>query len=232
MTSPAQGRAEALLADLRRIFGDRLRAVVAYGDSRGDEPVACLALVTTLDAADLEACAHSAPAWQRHGLATPLVLPEGEFRRSLDAFPLEYSEIIRTHARVYGADPFDGLAIAPEDLRRACETQVKSHLLHLREEFIEAGGRPQAVAELVRASAPAFAALLRSVARLQGRGDAAGDEATREGARLAGLPHDIVADVLALEHPGGVGATDPARLFPHYLAAVERLAQFVDSWRG
>jgi hypothetical protein len=231
MTSAATPRAGMLVDDLQTIFGARLRAIVSYGDSRESDSVTCLALVATLDVADLEACARRAQGWHRHGLATPLILPESEFRRSLDAFPLEYSEIIRTHTPVYGADPFDGLAIAPEDLRRACETQVKSHLLHLREEFIETGGRPQAVGELVRESAPAFAALLRSVARLHG-GDAGDrDAATREGARLAALPDGIVGDVLALEHRDRVGSTDPARLFPQYLAALERLAQYVDSWR-
>ena len=70
-------------------------------------------------------------------MATPLIVPADEFRRSLDAFPLEYGEIVRAHARVFGDDPFDGIPLAPEDLRRACETQVKGHLLHLREEFIE-----------------------------------------------------------------------------------------------
>ncbi len=220
-----------LVDDLRTIFGARLRTVVSYGDQREDDRVTCLALVASLDSVDLEACARRVQGWHRHGLATPLVLPESEFRRSLDAFPLEYSEIIRTHAPVYGADPFDGLAIAAEDLRRACETQVKSHLLHLREEFIETGGRPQAVAELVRESAPAFAALLRSVARLHGRDPGDSAAAAREGGRLAGLSEEIVADVLAVAQPTGMGAADPARLFPHYLAAVERLAAFVDSWR-
>ena len=60
------------------------------------------------------------------------------------------------------------VAIAPADLRRACETQIKSHLVHLREAFIESGGKPGAVASLVKASAPAFTALLRNVARLTG----------------------------------------------------------------
>ena len=38
-------------------------------------------------------------------MATPLILPESEFRRSLDAFPLEYGEIIRAHDIVYGERP-------------------------------------------------------------------------------------------------------------------------------
>src|SRR5687768_5837007 len=127
MAATTRTEAETLVADLRRIFGNRLRAVVAYGDQPDEAPLTCLALVTTLDATDLEACARAAHSWPRHGLATPLILPEHEFLRSLDAFPLEYSEIIRTHTHVYGVDPFDGLAISAEDLRRACETQVKSH---------------------------------------------------------------------------------------------------------
>ena len=39
----------------------------------------------------------AAHGWQREGIATPLLLPEAEFRRSLDAFPLEYAEILRAH---------------------------------------------------------------------------------------------------------------------------------------
>jgi len=228
--------AESLAGDLRTVFGERLHAVCVYGaHAEGDGgagPISCLALVASVNAGDLDACARLVPRWHRRGLATPLLLPRYEFVRSLDAFPLEYGEMIRAHARVYGDDPFAGIAIAPEDLRRACETQVKSHLLHLREEYIEAAGRPLAIAELVQASAPAFAALLRNVARLHGA--SAGDRAsvTREGARLAGLPERVVSDVLALEHPSPLTSADPARLFPEYLAAVEQLARFVDAWRA
>lgn len=231
MVTAVSAKAEALLGDLRRIFGERLLSLVTYGDRSDLEPIKCMALVSSLDPVDLEACSRAVNTWHRHGLMTPLILPEQEFRRSLDAFPLEYSEMQRAHAHVYGPDPFDGVAIAPDDLRRACETQVKSHLLHLREEYIEAAGRPQMVADLVRASAAGFAALLRNVAKLHGVTTSDHAEATLAGARLAALPEGIVASVRALEHPEVLAATDPARLFPDYLAAVERLAAFVDSWR-
>src|SRR5207302_8116570 len=125
----------------------------------GDDPVSCLALVASLSAADLDACAREVRAWHSHGLATPLILPAAEFRESLDAFPLEYGEILRAHEHVFGANPFATLTIAGGDLRRACETQVKSHLVHLREAYIDTGGRPHAIADLVRSAAPAFAAL-------------------------------------------------------------------------
>ena len=228
--------AAALVADLRRVFASRLRSLVAYGprvEGVEDADITCLALVDSCAISDLEACAKLAHQWQRQRLAIPLILPDQEFRRSLDAFPLEYAEILRAHAVVFGADPFEQVSIPNEDLRRACETQVKSHLLHLREAFIETAGRPQAIADLVCTSAPAFAALLRNVARLNGGGSSpARGDATREGARAAGLVDSIVADVLALDRPSTIQTTDAARLFPQYLAAVEQLARAVDRWRG
>lgn len=223
-----------LVQDLQRVFAQRLRALVAYGPRvEGDTSAAltCLALVDELTAPDLEGCARCAAGWERAGVAIPLLVPEDEFRRSLDVFPLEYGEILRTHVRVFGDDPFTGLSIAPDDLRRACEAQVKSHLLHLREGFIEARGRPEAVADLVVASAPAFSALLRNVARVTGVTVIDRLEATRQGALAAGLPPGVVHDMLALEQPAGIPTVDPVRIFPEYLAAVEQLAHVVDEWR-
>jgi hypothetical protein len=234
MSSAWRSAVESLVADLRRIFGTRLHSVSVYGahatNGTTSDPIHCLALVASITAHDLSACAHAARGWHKHGLATPLILTGNEFRESLDAFPLEYGEIIHAHTLVTGTDPFAEAAIEPDDLRRACETQVKSHLVHLREAFIEAGGKPHAIADLVAASAPAFMALLRHVARLHEADGADRVHAAQEGARLAGLPEALVGSLLALERPHAMGPTDAARLFPEYLAAVERLASFVDTW--
>jgi hypothetical protein len=248
MSSTWRHTARTVVSDLQHVFADRLRSVVAYGsrvEGAEDAPLTCMALVESCTIADLDGCARLAPHWERREVAIPLILPQEEFRRSLDAFPLEYEEIQRAHDVVFGTNPFDGASISPEDLRRACETQIKSHLVHLREGFIEAAGRPQAVADLVTASAPAFAALLRHVARLARRAHVTAEagaaptgstgtrvEATHEGARAAGLPPGIVADILALERPATVPTADAARLFPGYLGAVEQLARTVDTWRG
>jgi hypothetical protein len=227
--------ADRLVAGLRSVFGDRLRSVVAYGspvEENGGGPLSSLALVTSLAVGDLEACAKMSHGWERERIGTPLLLPEDEFRRSLDAFPLEYGEIQRAHELLFGANPFDGITIERADLRRACETQIKSHLVHLREGFIEAGGTPRAVTKLVTASAPAFGSLLRNIARLNGSETRDRATATRDGARLAQLPESVVTDILSLERPSAMTTTDAARLFPEYLAAVEQLARFVDTWRA
>jgi hypothetical protein len=120
--------------------------------------------------------------------------------------------------------------IDADDLRRACELQVKSHLLHLREGYMETGGAPGSVARLVAASAPGFAALLRNVARLTGLHTADRVEATRAGGRAAGVPDGLVTDLLNLERQSGVPMADASRLFPEYLAALDGLAHTVDRW--
>jgi hypothetical protein len=233
MTPAWESAALRLVSDLRDTFSERLRSVVAYGphlDGDTRAPLTCLALVTELTLTDLESCARRAGHWERQGIGTPLILPQGEFFRSLDAFPLEYGEIIRAHQRVFGGDPFEGVTITREDLRRAVETQVKSHLLHLREGFIEAGGRPAVISDLVASSAAAFTALLRHVAWLNGSANTDRVQAAREGAQVARISETLVSDMLALDRGGAMQATDSARLMPEYLAAVEQLARTVDAW--
>ena len=110
-----------------------------------DDPdgVHTLALVDRLDFHDLTACAPRTGDWRRAGAAVPLLLSRDEFLRTLDVFPVEYGGIIANHRldRRRG-HPFAGLQVSEADLRRGCELQAKSHLIHLREGFLETGGSP------------------------------------------------------------------------------------------
>jgi hypothetical protein len=222
--------------DLRDIFGARLQSLVQYGTRvRHAAPAApaggagshhahaavpavhTLAIVETLTADDLRACSGRVPGWHRAGLATPLVLPAHEFDRSLDAFPFEFGAIVADHVVLSGTNPFNGLRVDPADLRRACEVQARSHLLHLREGYLETGGRADALAVLIVDSAPAFAALLENIARLQRR-DAA--------------PSGVAADVARLAGVTEISGAEAERIFPAYLDSVERLVKFVDGWNA
>jgi hypothetical protein len=231
---------------LRGIFATRLESLVAYdlhetmiapgGSSHGDHGAAStahtLVVVKSLTESDLKSCADLVAAWHDAGLATPLLLTTGEFERSLDAFPLEFGAIIADHIVVAGRDPFEGLVVDAADLRRACEVQARSHLLHLRHGFLETNGRGDAIAVLIVRSAAPFAALLASVARLQGAG--AGDRAAagRHAERVLELPPGAVTEVTRLAHAAEISAADAVRIFPKYLDAVERLVQYVDRWGG
>ena len=204
--------------DLQRIFGVRLQSLVTYGDGGGGDAVHTLALVERLSFQDLTSCAPRMADWHKAGAAAPLLLTRDEFLRTLDVFPLEYGGIIANHQVVYGEDLLAGLRVTESDLRRGCELQAKSHLIHLREGYLECGGNPKAVASLIAASAPALSSLLANLRRL--------DEGVADRAGFSdGFVHEIA---------GAAGATiaDPSPLLVRYLAAVERLWQEVDRWRA
>jgi hypothetical protein len=230
MVAGVKSKLQPVADDLRRIFGARLEALVAYGWRPG-EHVPSIALVSSLTLDDLSACSTRVRAWHRAGCATPLLLTKREFARSLDAFPIEYGEILATSEVIVGDKPFDGLTIARDDMRRACEVQVKSHLLHLREDFLEGEGRPSSTAALVRESAPAFAVLLRHMARLDDVQVNSDAELVSYVSNRIGLDARLLGDLLALASPDAMSSVDAGRIFPQYLEAVEQLAHFVDHWR-
>jgi hypothetical protein len=216
-----------VLADLQEVFTTRLEAFVSYAPARSPRP--SVAIVTTLTFDDLSACAARSKRWRRAGLATPVLLTRAEFGRSLDAFPVEFGEIIANHETLFGQDPFDGLAVAALDLRRACETQVRSLLLHLREDFVEAAANRAAVRALVTESAPEFRALLLLIARLEDRHLGDVDLADWAADRL-GLDRTTVHRICQVASNPTHHAVDTERLFSAYLAAVERLARRIDEW--
>jgi hypothetical protein len=235
---------DRLQADLRAILDTRLRALVVYeahgvlgdtsgpgdGDLQHDDHIHTLAVVDSLDFSDLARIAPLAADWTKRGLAVPLVLAPGELRRSLDAFPLEFSQIIARHVVVAGEDPFTDLAVAEADLRRACEAQARSHLLHLREGFLQSAGNPKALAKLVSASVVPLRALLINIARLHGvhaRSPEALAQFVDERLHLAG---DGLRPLLSSKSPEQVKALDVGAFFPAYLQAVERLTTLVDEW--
>jgi hypothetical protein len=231
MSSGSRAVIRPVVDDLKRIFGERLDAVVTYG-ARRRGLVPSLVLVKSLTIEDLASCATRTSAWRRAGAGTPLVLTPNDFARSLDAFPIEYGEILSTHEVVFGRDPFDGLTVRREDLRRACEVQVKSHLVHLREDYLEGGGRPSDVELLVRESAPGFVVLLRHLARLDDVLATTNAEIADYAAHRIRLDEHFVDNMLVLADADDVAApVDPARMFPSYLEALDKLAAFVDRWR-
>ena len=234
--------------DLRDIFGSRLQSLVAYGLQAHEASHAhdegahggghahergltqTMAIVDAITPNDLRACTTRVASWHDAGLATPLLLAAHEFEKSLDAFPLEFGAILADHAVVFGSSPFDGLKVGAADIRRACEVQARSHLLHLREGYLETRGRGDALAVLIVRSAAPFAALLRSVARLQGLSTHDGAAAARHAERALNLPGGHVADVVKLANVNEISSAEATRLFPAYLDAVERLAKYVDGW--
>jgi hypothetical protein len=233
---------QTLERELRGIFGGRLQTLVVYGQraqpahhahtGHGHDapPTHTLAIVGSMTTEDLRACALRVETWHGAGLATPLLIAEHEFEQSLDVFPMEFGAILADHTIVAGANPFASLAVDPADLRRACEMQARSHLLHLREGFLETRGRADALSVLIVQSAAAFASLVASIARLEGHATDDVAAAARHVERILGTSGSAVADVTKLAGARDISSADGERLFPTYLDAVTRLVGYVDGW--
>jgi hypothetical protein len=246
--SAAQQKALDVLArDLDHIFGARLHALVAYPGNQADGSLHSCAIVDGLGFRDLVACLPQTESWHHRGIAVPLMLASGELERTVDIFPLEYSAILADYIVVHGADPFLGMSIPVDDIRRATEGQAKSHLIHLREAFLESHGETTRVARLIAASAAPLRALLTNIARLPdaahpapaalrpGSGQAAAvtDESL---ARMAearmGVPAALIREVLATSAGGHSTVTDPSALLARYIDAAHRVWAYVDGWRS
>jgi len=213
-----------MAGDLTRIFDGRLVALVASGMHSS------VAFVSSVDAGALDALGPLTHTWHADGLDTPLVLTPTEFRRSLDAFPLEYGAIVVRHFVVTGTPPFDDVVVEAQHIRRACEVLAKAHLIHLRQGWIDADGHEEALASLLVASAEPLRALLSQVGRLRLMGPT-GDGDALEGARLAGLNEGLVAEILSLDREPGRARHVVLRM-TEYLDLSRQLWTFVDQWES
>ena len=225
LTSASRRAFERLAADLERVFATRFTALVAYGTETG------LAFAESIRPDDLDALGPLVGTWHGEGLATPLVMTSDEFRRSLDAFPIEFQAILDRHLVIAGQPPFNGVRIPPQDLRHACEIQARSFLIHIRQGWLQCGGHHTEIDALVVRSAQPFRALLSNVVRLQGVAEATDEQLTDVAHRQIGLPVAVVRSLLELERAPD-RAHDLSGRMPELLAAAETLWNFVDAWRA
>ena len=223
LSPTALARFRRLAADLRRVFGSRFVSLIAYGPHRS------AVFAQAIESGDLDAMSALVETWHRDQLATPLVITPDELGRSLDAFPLEFQAMLDRHEVVDGSDPLTAIRIDPTDLRRACEIQAKSHLVHLRQGWLEAHGHAHDLAQLAARSAGPFRALLIQVARLSGDSAETNDELAAFAERTMHLPAALGRDILTADDGSDAGARVAKRL-AEYLTAAERLWAYVDGW--
>jgi hypothetical protein len=227
-----QNAVESLARDLEEALGARLQALVAYPGSHADGSVHSCAIVDALSFQDLVKCLPFTERWHQRRIGVPLMLAASELERTVDIFPLEYAAIIADHVVVRGTDPFAGMTIPAEHVRRATEAQAKSHLIHLREGFLESHGETTRIGRLIAASAAPLRALLTNIARLDTPGAPAPSDtalAAMTETRL-GVAAGVVREVLASSVAGPSNVTDPAHLFSQYVEAAERVWDYVDRW--
>jgi hypothetical protein len=205
---------------VRTALGTRLVTLLLYGsaarapEAAGGEPhgMNTLLIVDRADPDLFAALAAPVRGWiKRH--PPPLILTEGEWRTSADAFPIEYEDIRASHRVVAGRIPWHGIRIQREHLRRQLEHELMGKLVHLRQSYAAAWNDSRRLRDVIDATRAGFLTMLRAVLRLDGRApSAAPDALVREAGGLIGFAP-------APEH-----LTEPVG----YLDAVTRTAEYVN----
>lgn len=228
------------LADVTKLFGSDLEAVILYGSAmRGDylsgrSNLNVLILLKEQNPEILKKYATLHRRWKNEGLVVPLFLTLGELHASAGVFPLEYLDIQEQHMLLAGRNPFTELKVDERHLRLQCEQEIRGNLLRLRQRFVEGGGEPEAVVILVPLSLTALLPCLRGLLRLAGRSIPKSAEDL-----LRGLQSDLAVDASvfleALNLKRGLitpGPVEIPRLFERYLAGLQGLIERVEQLKS
>ena len=199
-------------------LGPRLVSLLLYGSaareqgagSREQNGMNTLLIVDRADPALFAALAAPVQAWIKHH-PPPLVLTEREWRDAADAFPVEYEDIRDAHRLLAGRDPWHGIRVQQEHVRRQLEHELMGKLVHLRQAYAADWNNPKRLAEGIDGTRAGFLTMLRAVLRLAGRA-------------VPTSPDALVREAGALIGFAAEGWAEPAA----YLDAVTRTAEYVN----
>ena len=227
---------QAYVKDVKGRLGDRLEGMLLYGSAiRGEflpgrSNLNILLLVSSYDSALLTQYSSLHRRWSKEQIVVPLFLTEEELRTSAAVFPLEFLEIQEQHRVLGGRDPFIGFHVKTDRLREAVVQGLTSHLLRLRQRYVEGGGSDDATMILLPLSITSTLPLLRGVQRLLGRPVLSQSDAViKDVAEQLTLDLQGLLDVLLLKR-GQIspGPHEVPRLFDRYLQAATLLTRAVE----
>lgn len=186
-----------------------------------------LLVVDDASPAGLRRLALAVSEWHHAGHTAPLIIGRAEWARSVDVFPIEMTDMQLAYRLLHGADPLADVRVAPADLRRALESELRGKLVRLRQAYVRFGESMVTLGGFATASIGQLLVLLRCTAVLTGR-----DPGTTPEATIAAL-----ADLLGPE--AGVGAEIaghradpewhcPPATFARYLELVRQAVELVD----
>jgi predicted nucleotidyltransferase len=231
---------EELVRQLELAYGNGLRSVVLFGSAVAGEhrgkksDYNVLVIVDSLPLERLRAVSAVAKAWAEDGNPPPMTFTTKEWKSSADIFPMEYADILERHRVLFGDPPFDGIRVAPSDLRLQVEQQTMGKLLQLRQATMAAGGDGKRQLEVLDQSLSTLMVIFRGVARLLGQVPSQDyEELTRSLAQRVGFSPDPFVKVI--RHVRGaekVPRDSAAAILEGYLGAMERLVAYLDEYKG
>lgn len=227
-----------LADDYDKVFGNRLISVILYGSALSTEYVpkkSDLNFLIVLSEEGIEQLhlAHGLVAkWRKKKVSTPLFLTKAYIESSLDIFPIEFLNIKRNYALVFGEDVLEGLSFKKDFVRMQCERELKGKLLLLRERYMETKGEAKALKELISNSIPTFIFVFKGILYLLDKEVPATKRETLSMlAKELQLDQELFLSLLHLKE-GTIkpSAKEIGVLFRKYLIEMRTLAMLINAW--
>ena len=236
LSNETQKLLQTYVKEVKAAFGDQLEGLLLYGSAvrgeflQGRSNLNILLLVSSYDSAVLKQYSLLHRRWSQEQIVVPLFLTEEELRMSAAVFPLEFLEIQEQHRVLDGRDPFIGFHVKTDRLKEAVVQGLTSHIVRLRQRYVEGGGGDDATTILLTLSIASTIPLLRGVRRLLGRSPLSHSEAVISdvGEQLK-LDLQGLLDVWLLKR-GQIspGPHEVSRLFDRYLQATVLVTRAVE----
>jgi len=122
---------EKIIDALKEKLGENLLCAVKFGTE--GEPNNFLGVLEKIDFVTLEQLKET---MQKGEKIVPLFFTKSELQDAADVFPLEFLDVKYPHELLYGNDLIAAIKIEKKHVRRELESELRSKLIHLRENYI------------------------------------------------------------------------------------------------
>jgi hypothetical protein len=144
---------EESINEFKEVLKENLISAVKFGTE--GEPNNLLFVLNKLDSGVLEEIKPLVIKHTKKNKIVPLFFTQEELRDGSDVFPLEFLDIKQPHEVLYGEDLVDKIKFDKKHVRRQLEFELRSKLIHLRENYIWIK-KPKELQELLKRAIPSI----------------------------------------------------------------------------
>lgn len=228
--------ARAWMGPVRDALGSRWLAGYLTGSvlTQGFDPrrsrINVLVIVRALESDVLDPLSAAIPGSTKPPRFEPLFVTEPQMRRSLDVFPIEWTDILERRLLIEGEDVLASVEVPRTHLRHQLEHEMRGKHLQLRQSYLAASRDTEALRETLERLASGFHTLFRTILRLRGETPPASTERVIERiSDLFGLDARALLGAWMVRYAERKLAADELRaIYRSFLQEIERLIAAVD----
>ena len=148
---------EKLINECKEKLEDNLVSIIKYGTE--GEPNNILIVTKQLTFSDLNKLKPIVLSFSKKSKVVPILFTEDELKDSNDVFPLEILDMINPHVLLHGIDVLEKVDLDKKHVRTQIEFELRSKLIHLRENYIGIK-KPKDLKPLLKSAIPTLMPLL------------------------------------------------------------------------